>query len=181
MTSEIFTGWMQRLCAVLIFDLPEKTMKEYYRHLSRISDDHFAAICDQLSADFQSSKHKQFPSVADFKILSAQLARQSNENVSCHVTDTPATPDETRAFFRVLEEIKNWHAQKLVQYNKNGCEAMSAEDWDFGGRPATWSPVLDRLLSLICDDRAGTKYAEICDQYRIRLIDERIKRTTKNF
>lgn len=176
MKEENFKNCMSKLCAALIFDLSEKSMAEYYRILKHIPDDQFPAICEAISVDFQPTSYKRFPTIGDFKAQRAAICRRIDENYSEAPVEGRASADEARAFLFVLEEIRVWHYLKLVTSNPDGCSPMYLEEWMSAGRPATWSPCIDYLYNMLCNDIGGHLFVQICTDYLGKLRSERTKR-----
>lgn len=176
MKQEIFKMWMSKLSATLFFDLPEKSMIEFYRLLNHIPDDQFAEICQSLCVDFQPTNYKRFPSISDFNAQRAAIMRRMNDRPPDMPIDGLASFDESKAFLRILDEIKAWHSAGFVAFNKDGCAPMDLETWHIQGRPKTWSPILDKLFQKLCDDVGGHRYAEICNTYNSKLRAERLRR-----
>jgi len=137
-------------------ELDENVTMEYYKSLKKIDYGKFKRICTYLRENYIAKQHAKFPFIGHFLETQAFVREEKKDEYEEIPYNKRATPGELHWFFLVLYEIKEWHDNKLVEYNKNSClpvwpntdgniEWMDIEEWSRRGCPPTWSPILDHM------------------------------------
>lgn len=176
--KNLFGMQMQSLSACLIADISVKSIDEYFKQLSYFSAEDISAACENFKRYFQPGIYKKFPSVADFREFRAKMARDSEYKTQNVADKDSAIPNCVSAYFAVVDEIWNWHTSKLVEYNHDGCKPMTLEEWDIGGRPKTWSPILDHFTAGLFENRFEG-FEKFCRDYVAKLRVKRLKRMSE--